>query len=166
MGGSASEARDDVGDGGPIPPEIVGALWPVGSRDGSPGLVSEAKATEMRALGLLAFDRFPIVLWTSVTVSRNDMEHEFLPLGTRQADQSRRPGARGKKFRSRYAVEIWEAAQLAWPDGMPDYGDERIRRRLMPILFEKRHVPSLDSTSPNAKTFGRALKAYPKKQDN
>jgi hypothetical protein len=82
-------AWDNSRDAGRIIPEIAEALWPVAGLDGSLWLANELKASTMNLLRLLVLDRFPAVFWTSVTVSRRDLEGIFAPRPT-QVDRQRK----------------------------------------------------------------------------
>lgn len=60
-----------------------------------------------------------------------------------------------------YRGKIWEAAEIAFPRGIPEnYDWATVKRHLMPILQERQLVDP--SAKPIPKTFARALKDYPR----
>jgi hypothetical protein len=108
-----------LGDACLIPPEAIEALWPVVWRDGSLVLVNEEQARQMKNLGaLLALTLFPAVAWTSVSLSRSDIERAFPPAAGGTALPMiilpNRPGPQdmGEAIRA--------ARQAAFPDGVPE----------------------------------------------
>ena len=65
------------------------------------------------------------------------------------------------KSKSPYDVEIVQAAEKIFPQGIPkNYGEKRIKERLMGTLRSLKE--GLPKDGPNPKTFGRALKNYPR----
>jgi hypothetical protein len=96
--------------------------------------------------------------WKSVTVSWADLRKCF------PVDGAVAPNFRSKS-RSIYGKEIWRAAEVKYPAGIPtSYGDTRIKRHLMPVLRAEKLIEP--NANPHPKTFGRALKDYRRSTEN